>query len=709
MRLPTSFAAFLTLLPVAAGMLCGPAAWAEPRPEWAELGTSPGDRMIAAYFAAQTARLRDGCLADVKTLDQWKAKRESYRKQLLEMLGLDPLPERTDLKATVTGTVEQEQFTVEKVHFQSRPGLYVTGNLYLPKGLEKPAPAILYVCGHGGVKKDGVSYGNKVYYHHHGCWFARNGYVCLTIDSLQLGEIEGIHHGTYRYDMWWWNNRGYSPAGVEAWNCIRALDYLQSRKEVDPERLGVTGRSGGGAYSWWIAAADERIKAAVPVAGITDLENHVVDGCVEGHCDCMFMVNTYRWDYPAVAALVAPRALLIGNSDADAIFPRDGVERTLARAGKIYDLYGAADKLALTMTSGGHKDTPELRKPAFAWFDKHLKGEERPIEDPAVKVFEPEDLKVFEKLPDDRRNAKIHETFTVAAPAPKLPSSQAEWQKLRDGWKKSLLEKCFRGWPDQPGPLDVEEVFQVERQGIRLSAYDFTSQEHIGLRLYLAQRAGLEKLDLVVLNVMDPYEWEKFLATMRPGFEEELKTESLPEPDQELFQRHQKMYQTLGWATAYVAPRGIGPTAFNPDPRKQIQIRRRFMLLGQTLDGMRVWDVRRAIRAIRSLGSVKDVPLRLRSDRQMAGVALYASLFEPDLAGLYLYNMPHTHREGPILLNVRRYLDLPQAVAMAAEQMEVRVCQPDKSGWEYPLAVAENLGWDEDQLQILKLPAAQTE
>ena len=144
---------------------------------------------------------------------------------------------------------------VENLHFQSQPGLYVTGNLYRPKKIEGKLPAILYLCGHGGVKKDGVSYGNKVHYQHHGAWFARHGYVCLTIDSLQLGEIEGIHHGTYQYDMWWWLNRGYTPAGVEAWNCIRALDYLQSRADVDPEKLGVTGRSGGGAYSWWIRGA----------------------------------------------------------------------------------------------------------------------------------------------------------------------------------------------------------------------------------------------------------------------------------------------------------------------------------------------------------------------------------------------------------------------------------------------------------------------
>jgi len=285
------------------------------------------NRPLAEYFRAETAKLQEQCLADIKTLSDWESKRSLYRKQLFEMLGLDPLPEKTDLKAVVTGKLDHNDFTVEKIHYQSMPGLYVTGNLYIPKNLEKPAPAILYVCGHSLVKKNDISFGNKTAYQHHAAWFARNGYVCLVIDSLQLGEIEGIHHGTYRYKMWWWNSRGYTPAGVEAWNCIRSLDYLQSRPEVDKERIGVTGRSGGGAYSWWLSALDERIKAAVPVAGITDLQNHVVDGTVEGHCDCMFIVHTYRWDYPLVAALVAPRPLLISNSDKDNIFPLDCVLR----------------------------------------------------------------------------------------------------------------------------------------------------------------------------------------------------------------------------------------------------------------------------------------------------------------------------------------------------------------------------------------------
>src|SRR5438270_9704582 len=232
------------------------------------------------------------------------------------------------------------------------PGLYVTGDLYVPHGLKEPAPAILYVCGHARVVKDGVVLGNKTAYQHHGEWFARNGYVCLVIDTLQLGEIEGIHHGTYNLGMWWWQSRGYTPAGVEAWNGIRALDYLCSRPEVDASRIGMTGRSGGGAYTWWVAALDERVKVAAPVAGITDLQNHVVDGTVEGHCDCMFIVNTYRWDYAKVAALVAPRPLLICNSDKDTIFPLDGVYRVHEQVRRIYKLLHAEQNLGLIITEG---------------------------------------------------------------------------------------------------------------------------------------------------------------------------------------------------------------------------------------------------------------------------------------------------------------------------------------------------------------------
>jgi acetyl esterase/lipase len=238
-------------------------------PVFALLGAVPGmatagDRAaqngqwLDAYFRAQTDAIGSRCLADVRSLEDWQARRGEYRRQLQEMLGLWPLPERTDLQPVITGKLEHPEFTVEKLHFQALPKLYVTANLYLPKNQAGPAPAILYVCGHSRVMTNGISCGSKAGYQRHGEWFARNGYVCLMIDMLQYAEIQGRHRGTYGEGRWWWNSRGYTPAGVEAWFGIRALDYLCARPEVDPQRIGMTGRSGGGSYTWTVAALDDR-------------------------------------------------------------------------------------------------------------------------------------------------------------------------------------------------------------------------------------------------------------------------------------------------------------------------------------------------------------------------------------------------------------------------------------------------------------------
>ena len=211
--------------------------------------------MIQPYLRQEASRLDAQFLDGITNREQWEARRPELLQQYFEMLGLWPLPERTPLSAQITGVIEREEgFRVEKLHFQSRPHLYVTGNLYLPKDAKPGAklPAVLYVCGHSGRGRDG----NKAAFQHHGMWFATHGIVCLIIDTLQLGEIAAIHHGTYRYDRWWWQARGYAPSAVECWNGMRGLDYLQSRPEVDPDRLAVTGISGGGAATFWIAAAD---------------------------------------------------------------------------------------------------------------------------------------------------------------------------------------------------------------------------------------------------------------------------------------------------------------------------------------------------------------------------------------------------------------------------------------------------------------------
>jgi dienelactone hydrolase len=620
------------------------------------------DALLAKYFRAETAVLAQRCLADIHSLQDWEARRGEYRRQLQEMLGLWPMPERTDLKPITTGKLEQPDFTVEKLHFQALPRLYVTANLYLPKKLEQPAPAILYVCGHSRVLTNGISCGNKTGYQHHGAWFARNGYVCLVIDTVQLGEIQGSHRGTYSEGRWWWNSRGYTPAGVEAWFGIRALDYLCSRPEVDKERIGMTGRSGGGAYTWTVAALDERVKVAAPVAGITDLRNQVVDGCLEHHCDCMFFVNTYRWDFPQMAALVAPRPLLIGNTDKDTLFPLDGVVRLYTQTRRIYQLYGKTNQLGLLITDGPHADTQDLQLPVFRWFNRFLKGQEPLIEMAATRFCTPDQLRVFDKLPEDEVNTKIDESFVPKAAPLRLEASAAEAGQQRAEYVKALREKVFSGWPARSSAVKPELAGRSDESGLRIRWYDFYSQPEVWRWLLVVQDPKVKKPENVLLTVLD--------AESRTNASAEWLWLGGATPEATADLRRQMQARKI--ALAFFAPRGIEPAGWQASPKIANQVRRRYMLLGQTLDGMRVWDIRCAAQAIKALPEFTKTPLHLQAKRQMGVNAAYAALFEPEIQKLELEGLPSSHAEGPDYLNVLKVGDIPQMLEMLGNRVDAK-------------------------------------
>jgi dienelactone hydrolase len=692
--------------------------------------TAHGDRMLEAYFRNQTRQIADACLADIKTKADWEKKRPELRRQFLDMLGLWPPRPRTDLHPVVTGKIDAERFTIEKLHFQSSPGLYVTGNLYVPKGLKVPAPAILYVCGHANTVVDKVSYGSKVNYQHHPAWFAEHGYVCLILDTLELGEIPGIHHGTYRLGMWWWQTLGYTPAGVECWNAIRALDYLQSRPEVDPKRLGVTGRSGGGATSWWVGAADERVQCIIPVAGIGDLEAHVVrgvaprfrNGVISGHCDCMYFTNTYRWDFPLVAALCAPRPLMLGNSTSDDIFPAIGYRGLASKVRRIYDLYGAGDRFTVVETAGPHKDTPELRREAYRWMNRWLKGETGEPTEMERPRFTPQQLKVFDHLPEDALNPIIQETFVKPAQteAPTVPEVARQWwASKRQEWCRDLHEVVFRGWPEPPPALGTRLVADIKHDDVRLRAYDFTSEAEVELRLWVRTSTKATRPGRVVLTVLgDEPQWRVWQSEFGPAFRPAFETEAA---------KGGRDSGALDWALdalalqreatafAVIAPRGIGPTRWQPidaayrgtEPAKltagETHIRRRFALLGQTLDGQRVWDVRRALAVLRDVPDLKGASVSLQGKNEAGGIALYAALFEPDVAGLDLWHLPGSHRQGPTFLNIRRFFDLPQAVALAFPRrinLYVR-SKADVPSWDWPVQLQKALGHESLKIHIV--------
>ena len=602
------------------------------------------DEMIQQYLNRVTQQIHERFMENVKTVEDWKKVRAGYKDEYFYMLGLSPMPEKSPLHATVTGTLEKDDYAVDMLHYQSMPRLYVTGNLYRPKSVAagQRLPAVLYVCGHSSRGRNG----NKTAYQSHGIWFARHGYICLVLDSLQLGEIGAIHHGTYSEGRWWWHSRGYTPAGVECLNGMRGIDYLISRPDVDPERIAVTGISGGGAATFWIAPADERAKVAVPVSGMADLMSYVPNRVINGHCDCMFLYNTFEWPWTRIASLIAPRALLFVNSDNDSIFPMDANQRVINRLERLYSLYGAGDFVDSVVSIGGHAYRQDIRQAAFRFINMHLKNDARVVTDSEVDLvtgpdndaqhpIEPQQLRVFPKdsdFPKDQLNTTIDQHFVPVAKV--SPPQKGEYEAWKAGLLKELRRVAFRYFPER---IPAARVLEKAADSVLLE-----TEPGIKIRLRSASEAGQvgdAKRILMVVQNADPNDTSAaWLRRVR-------------EP---------------GDCVYACAPRGVGPTRWTrKNPPNYVE--RSHVLLGRTVDAGRVWDVIACARYLHDKYNGR-IPVHVVGEGSAGVLVVYAALWEPQVAGVML-NRPllsHMQAEAPQFLNVLRVCDVPDALGMLA-------------------------------------------
>ena len=633
------------------------------------------DQQLQDYFQHMVKELASRSRDTLSSITDWDQFRLESRGQLQSMLGIPSDLHRTPLHAKTTGSVEHEDFVVERIQFQSYPGLFVTGNLYIPKNLAGPAPTILYVCGHATVKKNGYNYGSKSHYQHHPAWFARHGYVCLIIDTMQLGEIEGVHHGTYRLNRWWWLSRGYTPAGVETWNGIRAIDYLCSRSEVDSLKIGMTGRSGGGAITWYVAALDDRIKVAVPVAGITDLQDHIVNDCVEGHCDCMYPINYGQWDFSRVASLIAPRPLLISNTDRDPIFPLGGVYRLYQDVKIPYDNLNATEKIGLHITAGEHHDVQELRIHAIRWFNRHLKDEDKLIEQPAVKLFRPEQLRVFEVIPNTQKNTVIDELFVPRQLSAASQLDRMGWEHCQQKWELALREKIFMNWPNATPHLKLVE--RTDQQNKICSMYELNTDGFTRLPVFhLRTKSGLSK-DAPTVMVLDEHNseaWLSEIASIAPEnhFVQKIRAgEGNKINEQRMLQGNENVL--------LISHRGSRMNAYSGDSVVLNHIRRRFPLLGQSLEMMQTWDILQALRTIEQITDHRLGQMHAFAQGTTAAMLLYASFFIDEAMTTTLRNLPASHSLGPIYPGILQHLDIDATLLLVAQKQRIYMeeCDPD--------------------------------
>lgn len=618
---------------------------------------------------ADAKSLSDGSLSQVLSRSQWSATLDQRREQWREMLGLSPLPERTPLNATVTGTLERGDYVVEKVHFESLPGAYVIGNLYRPAHVEEPLPAVLYLCGHTKGKVNPPYQANPR-------WFAQHGYVALVLDPIQLGESQGFHHGTYHADRWDWPSRGYTPAGTEVWNAMRALDYLESRTDVDSDRMGVTGLSGGGVISWCLGAADERVKVVVPVCQSGSIHQVVTDRGTDGHCDCAFWINYYRWCWPDIGSLIAPRALLIASGADDVLWRPSGYRTTAEKIRRQYYQLNANEHFDLVEDTTPHGYTPKLRQAIFTWFNKHLKGDGTPVKDDTTEFVEPEEnLLVFGgQQPSNDRMTIIDELLVAQGQLPEIRDQQ-QWQDYQAAALERLKTTTFRNTTSGSSP----ELLSIRSDGSDYrGAYtttDFMNADHIELAIRTTRPRDASG-SLPTLCFALPEDATKSFTgggSSRPRLAKDL-------------------------ATAAVEVRNTGATSIGAG--YLWTARRTYPLLGQTLPERQISDLLDAIEVLNK-ASVPPAKIAVYGQGKTAVLAIYAALLNPEIDEVVISDCPATHTspETPELLGVLRVGDIPHNLALVFPR-KITFVGTLPSEFEWTREVYERFG-EQDKIRVI--------
>jgi dienelactone hydrolase len=299
-------------------------------------------------------------------LKEWESYKSQLRNMIIKKTGA-VIDHNLPVDLRETGTTQMRGYTVKNIAFQTRPGIYATATLFVPEG-DGPFPGVIISSGHSvngrlGSQTLGLS-------------LAFNGYVCLAIDPWGAGERATIH-GEFEYHganlgaalM----NIGETLMGLHITDNMRGVDLLCSLSYVNPEKIGATGASGGGNQTMWLAAMDERVKAAVPVVSVGTFEAYIM----RSNCICETLIDGLTFtEEAAVLALVAPRALKISNGLKDAIQAFNPAEmiRSYNNAKPIFELYGAGSNLTHLVFDGPHSYPPETREAMIGLFDLHLKG-----------------------------------------------------------------------------------------------------------------------------------------------------------------------------------------------------------------------------------------------------------------------------------------------------------------------------------------------
>jgi dienelactone hydrolase len=318
---------------------------------------------IFAQVPAQDARNTDlpGTnthfkMPEYQSLAAWKARREQIRLQILSSAGLMPMPEKTPLHAQVFGRMNNGDYSIEKVLIETMPGYYLGGNLYRPIGKPGKFPGIVSPHGHWTYGR--VEHQPLGSIPARGIMLARLGFVVLTYDMVGYNDTIQTPHafGGKREQLW-----GFGPLGLQLWNSIRAVDFLQSLPDVDAEQIGATGASGGATQTFLLTAVDDRVKFSSPV--------NMISAIMQGGSFCENAPNLrVGLNNLEIGAMMAPRPMLMVAATGD--WTKNTPTEEYPAVKSIYRLYDAESRLAMKQIDAPHNYNQDSREAVYRFFAK---------------------------------------------------------------------------------------------------------------------------------------------------------------------------------------------------------------------------------------------------------------------------------------------------------------------------------------------------
>ena len=438
------------------------------------------DQRFNNFVKQQAAILRANDHSPSST-EEWAATRAKLRATLKSSWGV--LPESSGPpEARNFGELQREGYRIEKIAIQTMPEIWMTANAYVPKNdSSRKYPAVLCVHGHwSGAKQDPVVQSRCI-------GLVKLGFFVLCVDAFGAGERAidtklGEYHGEMTGAMLL--PLGTPLSGIQVYENMRAVDYLLSRREVDPDRVGITGASGGGNQSMYAGAFDERFKCVVPTCSVGNYQAYLSAAC----CMCEVVPGILRHSEEGnVLGLAANRGLMVTSATQDAFqFSVEQAKISVGRAQEIASLISSEGRAAVkhTIIESPHNYNKPMREAMYGWMTKHLKGEGdgSPIPEPEISPEEPESLRCFpgDTRPDDfvtlpkfagaeaRRILRVRSETTDKQRLAVLADKKRETDQLRlAAGDREALAQVLGGMPDAC-PLNLQQNVSQDEKSIEL-------------------------------------------------------------------------------------------------------------------------------------------------------------------------------------------------------------------------------------------------